>query len=246
MVLIGTIVNGLAIIIGALLGTLIKNIPEGMKTTVMQAIALAVVILGINMGLKSEQFLIVIGSLVIGGILGERWQLEDRLNRLGKWLEKKIGAKEDGAVAKAFVTATLIYVVGAMAILGALDSGLRGDHSILYTKSMLDGFSAIIFTSTLGIGVIFSAIPVVLYQGIIALFATKIDLFVPQGLMDAFILEMTATGGVMILAIGLNILGILKIRVANLLPAILVTGILVFIVYYWQTITLTVEGFLGR
>ncbi|MBU8905769.1 DUF554 domain-containing protein [Desertibacillus haloalkaliphilus] len=236
MVLLGTIVNGLAIIIGACLGAIIKNIPEGVKSTVMQAIALAVIILGISMGLQTEQFLIVIGSLVIGSILGERWALEDRLNQLGKWLEKKSGSKEEGSVAKAFVTTTLIYVVGAMAVVGALDSGLRSDHSVLYTKAMLDGFSAIIFTSTLGFGVIFSAIPVIIYQGTIALFATQIDKFIPSELMDAFIVEMTAVGGIMILGIGLNIIGLLKVRVANLLPAILVTAVLVPIVYYWTTI----------
>jgi uncharacterized membrane protein YqgA involved in biofilm formation len=234
MVLTGTLVNGLAIIIAALIGLLVRNISEQMKTTTMQAIALAVVVLGIGMALKSEQFLIVIGSLVIGGIIGEKIDLEARLARLGAWIETKVGAKEDGTVAKAFVTATLIYVVGAMAILGALDSGLRGDHSVLYTKSLLDGFSAIIFTSTLGLGVIFSAIPVVLYQGGIALLATQINQFVPEALMNAFILEMTATGGIMIVAIGLNILGILNIRVANLLPSIIVVAALVSGMYYFM------------
>ena len=236
MVLLGTIVNGLAIILGALLGSLVKNIPEKVKSTVMQAISLAVIVLGVSMGLKSDQFLIVIGSLVAGALLGERWDLEEKLNRLGKWLEKKVGAKENGGIAKGFVTTTLIYVVGAMAIIGALDSGLRGDHSVLYTKSMLDGFSAIIFTSALGIGVIFSAIPVMIYQGGIALFATQIDRFIPADLMDTFIVEMTATGGIMIIAIGLNILGLTQIRVANLLPSILVTAILLTCVYYWSSI----------
>ncbi|KHF40067.1 DUF554 domain-containing protein [Halalkalibacter okhensis] len=233
MVLTGTLVNGLAIVVAAVVGLLVRNIPEKMKTTTMQGIALAVVVLGIGMTQKSEQFLIVIGSLVIGGIIGEQIDIEERLNRVGAWIETKVGAKEDGAVAKAFVTATLIYVVGAMAILGALDSGLRGDHSVLYTKSLLDGFSALIFTSTLGIGVIFSAIPVVLYQGGIALLATQINQYVPTVLMDSFIVEMTATGGVMIIAIGLNILGILKIRVANLLPSILVVAVLVTAMYYF-------------
>jgi uncharacterized protein len=227
MMLLGTVVNGLAIIIGSLIGTKLRNIPEKVKVTVMQAIALAVIIIGVGMGLKSENFLIVIGSLAIGAVLGERWDLEDKLNRLGKWLELKTGAKEQGSFAKGFVTATLIYVVGAMAIVGALDSGLRNDHAVLYTKSMLDGFSAILFTSTLGIGVLFSAFPVMIYQGTIAILATQITQFVPQEIMDAFIVEMTATGGVMILAIGLNILGVTKIRVANLLPAILVVAVIV-------------------
>lgn len=228
MVLFGTLINGLAIILGSLIGTQLRNIPERVKVTVMQAIALAVIVIGIGMGLKSENILIVIGSLAIGAVLGERWDIERKLNSLGKWLEKKTGAKEEGSFAKGFVTATLIYVVGAMAILGALDSGLRNDHAVLYTKSMLDGFSAILFTSTLGIGVLFSAFPVMIYQGTIAILATQIVKFIPQEVIDTFIVEMTATGGVMILAIGLNILGITKIRVANLLPAIIVVGVTVY------------------
>ncbi|TWI59605.1 DUF554 domain-containing protein [Halalkalibacter nanhaiisediminis] len=231
MVLTGMLVNGLAIVIASIIGLLVRNIPEQMKTTIMQGIALAVIVLGIGMGLKSEQFLIVIGSLVIGGIIGEKIDIEGRLNRLGAWIETKVGSNEDGAIAKAFVTTTLIYVVGAMAVLGALDSGLRGDHSILYTKAMLDGFSAIIFTSTLGIGVIFSAIPVILYQGSIALLATQINQYVPAAIMEAFIVEMTATGGVLIIAIGLNILGLLHIRVANLLPSIVVVAVIVIAAY---------------
>ncbi|SFE88489.1 DUF554 domain-containing protein [Alteribacillus iranensis] len=240
MVLLGTLVNGIAILVGSLLGSFIRKIPESMKTTVMQSLGLAVIVLGIGMGLESEQFIIVIGSLVVGVVLGERWDLDDKLNRLGDWLENKLGAETnvDGNLSKAFVTTTLIYVVGAMSILGALDSGIREDHSVLYTKSILDGFSAIIFTSTLGIGVIFSSIPVFLYQGTIALFATQIIKVIPDALMESFIAEMTATGGIMIIAIGLNILGLTKIKVANLLPAILIVGILTSILYYWDSIIL--------
>lgn len=234
MALFGTLINGLAIIIGSLIGTQLKNIPERVKVTVMQAISLAVIVIGIGMGLKSENILIVIGSLAVGALLGERWDLEGKLNFIGQWLEKKTGAKEEGSFAKGFVTATLIYVVGAMAILGALDSGLRNDHSVLYTKSMLDGFSAILFTSTLGIGVLFSAFPVMIYQGTIAILATQIVKFIPQEIIDTFIVEMTATGGVMILAIGLNILGITKIRVANLLPAILIVGVTVYALSFFS------------
>ncbi|KYG29655.1 DUF554 domain-containing protein [Alkalihalobacillus trypoxylicola] len=229
MVLTGTIVNGLAIIVAALIGLKIKNIPEQMKTTVLQAIALAVIILGISMGLKSEQFLIVISSLVIGTVIGEKLNLENRLNQVGLWIESKIGAKEEGKVAKAFVTTTLIYVVGAMAIIGALDSGLRGDHSVLYTKAMLDGVSSLIFASTLGVGVVFSAIPVILYQGMIALLATQINAFISEELLDLLIIELTGTGGILIVAIGLNILGLTKIKVANMLPSIVVVSILVLL-----------------
>ncbi|MDN4071434.1 MULTISPECIES: DUF554 domain-containing protein [Fictibacillus] len=241
MALLGTLVNGLAIVIGSLLGLFWRNIPEKTKTTIMQAMGLAVMILGIGMGLKSKQFLIVIASLAIGGVLGERLDLEGKLSQLGFFLEKKLGGKEKGGIANAFVTATLVFVIGAMSIVGALDSGLRHDHAVLYTKALIDGFCAIFFTSALGVGVIFSAVPVLLYQGVIALFATQIDRVVPADLMKQMIVEITGTGGIMILAIGLNILGITKIRVANLLPALLFTIIIVCIVYYWDRLS----GFAG-
>lgn len=235
MFLMGTLVNGLLIIIGTLFGKLLHRIPESMKTTVMYAIGLSVIVLGLQMGLKSENFLIVILSLVIGAVMGEVLSLEDKLNQVGVWLEKKVGnSGGEGSISQGFVTATLIFVIGAMAIIGALDSGIRGDHDVLYTKSIIDGFTALILTTTLGIGVIFSAIPVMLYQGLIALFAAKIDQFVPQILMDQFIVEMTATGGVMIFAIGLNLTGLTKIKVANLLPGIIVTGLIVFAMYQFQ------------
>ena len=130
----------------------------------------------------------------------------------------------------------MIFVIGAMAVIGALDSGIRGEHDVLYTKAIIDGFTALILTTTLGIGVIFSAIPVVLYQGLIALFATQIDRVVPEELMDMFIMEMTAAGGVMIFAIGLNLVGLTKIRVANLLPGIIIVAVIVSIIYVYQQV----------
>lgn len=233
--LVGTIVNGLAIIVGSLLGVVGQRISDKTKETVMQAISLAVMILGIQMALKSEHFLIVIASLIVGSVLGERWQWEEKLNAVGRWVEHKMGAASQGSIARAFVTATLVFVVGALAIVGALDSGLRHDHTVLYTKSMLDGFTSFLFSATLGIGVIFSAIPVLLYQGAIALLASQIDLIVPGPLMDQLINEMTATGGVMILAIGLNLLNVLSVRVANILPSLLITIFLVTVSYYQET-----------
>ena len=238
MVLLGTIINGICIILGTLLGKVLNRIPDNIKNTVMHGIGLSVVLLGIQMGFKSEQFLIVIFSIVIGSVLGEWWDLDGKLNTLGKWIERKVGSTTEGSVAKGFVTATLIFVIGAMAVIGALDSGLRQDHRVLYTKSIIDGFTSLILATTLGIGVLFSAIPVMLYQGSIALFATQIDQWVPASLMDSFIVEMTATGGLMIIAIGLNLLGITSIRVANFLPGILVTAGLVTGIYYWNDILL--------
>lgn len=244
MSLLGTFVNGIAIISGSFLGLFWTAIPDRIKDTILQAMALAVTILGIGMGLKSEQFLIVIASLAVGGALGEWWNLEEKLNSVGKWLETKVGKQDKGSVATGFVTATLVFVVGAMSIVGALDSGLRQEHDVLYTKALIDGFCAILFTSALGIGVMFSAIPVVLYQGAITLLATQIDRFVPQELMDALIVEITGTGGIMIVAIGLNLLGVAKIRVANLLPGLLIAVVLVFIVEKWDSILAFSQGIL--
>lgn len=234
MFLLGTLVNGLFIIVGTFFGKLLHRIPEHMKTTVMHGIGLAVMVLGLQMGFKSTNFLVVIISLVLGAVIGELIALEDKLNQLGNWLERKIGSKGQGSISQGFVTATLIFVIGAMAIIGALDSGLRGDNDVLYTKAIIDGFTALILTTTLGIGVLFSAFPVIIYEGTIALFATQIDRFVPQALLDSFITEMTATGGVMIFAIGLNLTGLTKIRVANFLPGIVVSGLIVAIIYCFK------------
>lgn len=234
MFLLGTIVNSLLIIVGSMIGRLFNQIPEKVKSTVMHAIGLAVIVLGLQMGLKSENFLIVIISLVFGSMIGEFLELETKLNNFGLWLERKMGSKAKGSISQGFITATLIFVIGAMSILGALDSGIRGDHRVLYTKGILDGFTSFILTTTLGMGVILSAIPVFLYQGLIALFATQIDRIVPTVLMDQFIIEMTAIGGVMIMAIGLNILELTKVRIANLLPSLLIVALIVTGLYFYQ------------
>lgn len=231
MVLLGTLVNAACIAIGAIVGRFLQNIPEKVKETVMSGIGLAVAVMGLQMTFKSEQYLIVILSLVIGAVIGEWIDIEKHLNALGKWIESKMKQTEGTSISQGFVTATLIFCIGAMSILGALDSGIRNDHTVLITKAIIDGFTAIILSSTLGIGVLFSAIPIILYEGVIALLATQIDQWIPSGLMDMFIAEMTATGGLMIAVIGLNIMGLTKIRAANLLPGILVVGIFVSFVY---------------
>lgn len=224
--------NGICIVLGTLIGKIFTRIPENTKETVMKIIGLAVFLLGAQMGFKSNEFLIVIISLVVGAVLGEWINLDRKLNNVGNWLERKMGSKQQGSVSKGFVTATLIFVIGAMSVVGSLDSGLRGDHQVLYTKSIIDGFTSIVLTTTLGIGVLFSAVPVMIYQGSIALFATQIDRFVPSDLLELLIFEITATGGVMIMAIGMNIIGVTAIRVANLLPGILVAAALVLIQYF--------------
>lgn len=232
MVLFGTIVNGLAIVLGAWIGIRVKGFSRGMQETVMKAIGLSVIVLGLTMAFEGEEFLLIIFSLAIGAVIGERLNLEGKLNEVGNIIERRMKKQGDSSLAEGFVAATLLFVVGAMAIVGALDSGFRGDHSVLLTKSLLDGFSSIVFAATLGIGVMFSAVPVVLYQGAIALAASWIVTAVPEPLLNQLINEITAVGGIMIMAIGLNLLGLEKIRVANLLPAILLAVLFSFIIQW--------------
>ncbi|MBB4826951.1 putative membrane protein YqgA involved in biofilm formation [Sporosarcina luteola] len=232
MILFGSITNALLIVLGAFIGRFLNNIPERMKETVMYGIGLAVTAIGVQMTFESTQILIVIISIVIGAVIGEWMDLEGKINQLGQWIEKKLPAKNEGpGIAQGFVTATLIFVVGSMAIIGAIDSGLRNDHDVLLMKGINDGFTSIILSSTLGIGVAFAAIPVLLYQGIITLCATQISRFVSDELLSFFISEMTATGGLMIVGIGLNLIGITKMRVANFIPGIVVVGVIVTIVH---------------
>lgn len=233
MVLWGTLVNTFAIILGGILGLALPKLSQGIKSTVMQGLGLAVSVQGLMMAFKTSNLLIVIGSLVIGGVLGELLKVEQGLEKLGGQLERLVGGKAKGKVAVGFVTTTLIYCVGAMAILGSIDSGVRLNHDMLYTKSMLDGFSAIIFASTLGIGVLFSSLPVLVYQGAIALSATLITSFISPGMLDAITAEVTSVGGILIIGIGLNILEIKKINVANLLPSVVVAALLVPLVTYF-------------
>jgi uncharacterized membrane protein YqgA involved in biofilm formation len=212
----GTLVNILAIIAGSLVGLAFKGgIPLHYQQTVMQAIGLAVVLIGMTGALKTQDILVVIFSLAIGALAGEWLRIEARLNQMGKWLESRF-AQSEGGIAKGFVTASLIYCVGSMAIVGAMESGLTGNHQTLYAKSVLDGISAIIFASTLGSGVSFSAISVGVYQGILTLSAVLIKPYLVPQVVD----QMSSVGGILIMGIGLNLLEIKKIHVGNMLPAI--------------------------
>ncbi len=221
--MLGNYVNALAIIVGSLLGLIFhKGLKEKYKTIVMQAIGMAVLFIGATTALggllnpESEPILFII-SLVIGGLIGELVGVENGLERLGMALQKRFGSAENN-VARGFVTASLIFCVGTMAIIGSLESGLLGKHDMLFAKSVLDGITSMILASSLGIGVIFSAGAVFIYQGAIVLFAGMVEPF----LTIAVIREISIIGGILIFGIGLNLLEIVKIRTANLLPAILV------------------------
>ena len=223
----GTLVNTVAVLVGSGLGVLLKTgLAEKYKETVMQTLGLAVGIIGIKMALASENFIMVILSLVIGAIMGEYFTLNKKIDNLGQKLTAKCGEKY-GDVGVGFVTASLIYCIGAMAIVGALQDGINGDAGILYAKALLDGISAIVFAATLGVGVSLSALSILVYQGSITLLAGVLQPL----LIPAVITEITATGGVLIIAIALSMLNILKIRIANLLPSMLVV---IFLAYLWK------------
>lgn len=216
--MLGTIVNAAAIVAGSLAGMLLRGgIPDRVNDTIMKGIGLCVLLIGISSALKVDNTIVVIFSMVLGGIAGELMDIDKKLKDLGDRIEAKLKGK-GGKVSEGFVTASLVYCIGAMAIVGSLESGITGNHQILFAKSVLDGISSIVFASSFGIGVALSAISVFVYQGIITMAASVL-----QGVMvESVINNMTAAGGLMIFAIGLNMLGITKIKVANLLPGILI------------------------
>ena len=221
----GTIANTAAVVLGTSLGLLLqKGIPERFKTTIMQGLSLAIFLIGVQMALKTGNILIVIGSLVIGGLIGEALKLDRMLEKLGQWFEKRLSTST-GSISKGFVTSSLVYCVGSMAVVGAIQDGLTGNAEVLYAKSMLDGIASVVFSSTLGFGVMLSAISVFIYQGTITLLAS----YAGTLMTPAAIAEMTATGGLLIVAIAANMLEVAAIKVVNLLPAVFVSILLAFI-----------------
>ena len=221
--MIGTLINSAAIVLGGLLGLLIrKGIRAELEKLIMQGIGLCVVLIGLQGALETEQTLLMILSIAIGGFLGNFLDLDRRLNQLGTWAQHRLSKNQEGdTFAQGFVTASMIFCVGAMAIVGALDSSIRGDHSTLIAKALLDGITAIVLAGSLGAGVLLSAAAVLVYQGAIALLGTLISPL----LTTELITEVSAIGGLLITAIGLNMILDCKIKVMNLLPALLVPAV---------------------
>ena len=221
--MLGTFVNTMAIIGGSLIGLVFSRfIPTKMTDSLIHAVAFAVILIGLKMAWKTDAFIILICSLSFGTIIGELVRIEDRVNNLGSWLEERF-AKPGSSISKGFVTTSLLYCVGSMAIVGALESGLTGNHDTLFAKSVLDGLGSIIFAASMGIGVLFSAASVFLYQGFITVSAS----FIKQFLTAEVITQMSAVGGLLIVAMGFNMLEVVKIKVGNCLPAIFIP-----LVYY--------------
>ena len=226
----GTLINTAAIIIGSLVGVGLRGgIPAQFKEGILGAIGLAVLLIGAKSALQTDALLLVIISLALGSLVGETLRIEDRLESLGHWIGKRLAGREEG-LANAFVTASLVFCVGAMAVVGALESGLSGNHQTLYAKSVLDGVTSIVFASTLGIGVIFSSLAVFFYQGTITLCAAYLKPFLTPTVVE----QMTAIGGLLILAIGFNILGIKRLRIGNMLPAIFMPLFYHLVMSWWR------------
>ncbi len=216
--MLGTIVNVAAILIGGCLGLLLKRgIPERLSDTLMKGLGLCTLYIGVSGSLEGSNTLVLIISMVVGTLLGEGMDLDAKLNCFAVWMEKKFQGKNGKvSVAEGFITSSLLFCVGAMAIVGSLQSGLTGNHETLYTKSMLDFTSSIIFASSLGVGVLFSAAFVLVYQGAITLLAQWISPF----LTDAVVAEMNCVGYVIIIGLALNMLGVTKLKIMNFVPAI--------------------------
>jgi uncharacterized membrane protein YqgA involved in biofilm formation len=217
MLLQGTLVNMAAIIAGGLIGRWTgRYLSARLRQTLMIGLGLAVLLIGLQLALQSRQVMVVIGGLIFGGLIGEGLGIEKRLEEFGLRLQERFSGT--GRIAEGFVTASLLYCVGAMAIMGALQDGMGGTPTILYAKAALDGVASIALTSTLGIGVIFSIIPLLIYQGGIALAADLATAI----LTEPVITEMNAVGGLLIVAIAFDLMGIKRLPVGNLLPSVFV------------------------
>ncbi|MDR2392612.1 MAG: DUF554 domain-containing protein [Treponema sp.] len=216
--MLGPVVNGLVIIICALAGCfIIRGIPERFAELIKKAIGLSIMYMGMKGALENQRVLLLVMSMVVGAIAGEYINLDKRMNQFGTWAEGKLGMK-GGSFSKGFVSASILFCTGSMAIVGSMQSGLTGNHETLFAKSILDGSISLIFGASMGIGVAFSALPVFIYQGCISLAARAIKDY----LSPDIIREMSAVGSLLVAAIGYNFLGVKEIRVANLIPAIFI------------------------
>ncbi len=231
--MIGTILNVITVLIGGGLGALFgERLPPRVRESVLTALGLFTIAIGLKMTLDSQNALIILGSVLLGGLLGEWWRLEDRLNHLGAWLETRFARSattEDTArFIKGFVSASLVFCVGPMTILGSIQDGLTGNFELLAIKSVLDGFAALAFAASMGVGVIFSAVVILVYQGALTLLAAQAQAV----LTEPMIKEMTAVGGLLIMGIGIGpLLELRTIRVANYLPALVIAPVIVVVLH---------------
>ena len=214
--MIGTVVNTGAVLLGSTVGISAgKRLPERIRSILMQALGLSVVLIGLKMALSSEKMIAAIAYLLLGGLTGEILRIEERIGRVGEWLKTRAGS-DSSTFVQGFVSASLLYLVGAMMIVGSIQDGTAGDPSTLYVKSLLDGVASIALASAFGVGVAFSALSVFVVQGAITLLASRLMFLQSPAVLNAI----TATGGLLILGIGINLLELRTIRTGNLLPAL--------------------------
>ena len=231
--MIGTLLNVATVLIGGAIGLIFgARVPERLKATVVIGMGLFTAAIGIQMFLKTENSLIVLGSLLIGALLGEWWRIEDGLQALGQIIEKRFSKNNEGSenassqFVRGFLTASLLFCVGPLTILGSIQNGLTGNYNLLAVKSVLDGFASLAFASTLGVGVLFSALVILVYQGGISLLATQLNAIATPSMMN----EMTASGGVILMGLAISsLLEIKKIRTGNFLPALVIAPLIVWI-----------------
>ncbi len=229
--MLGTIVNSLAVLIGGTIGVLMKKgIPDKIGEGIMNGLALCIMYIGISGTFEGENVLVAILSIVLGTLVGELLDLDARFSKFSNNLEKKLTKKKDGQIAQGFISASLLFCVGAMAIVGSLQSGISGDHETLFAKSLLDGISSIVLSSTLGIGVMLSAVAVFVYQGTITVCAG----FLEPLLTEAITCEMTCVGSMLIVGISLNMLKLTKLKLMNFVPSVFMPIIIYQIIYLFK------------
>jgi uncharacterized membrane protein YqgA involved in biofilm formation len=221
----GTIVNTIAVIVGGILGMLLKKqMPERIKTIYFQAVGLFTLAIGISMVWNMQHILIVVTGLVVGALLGEWWNIEKGSEELADWTKKKLHIGSD-EFSEGLTTAFLLFCIGAMTIVGSIEEGTTGSSKLLFTKSIMDGFSSLLLASAFGVGVIFSAIPLFLFQGSITLLARLFGEFLSPEIIQV----LSSTGGILLIGLGINVLEIKKLRILNMLPALIVVVVLMWI-----------------
>lgn len=225
--MLGTIINAIAVIIGSIFGLILHSkLPEKLTKTAFHGVGLFTIILGIIMAIKINNFLIMIFSIVSGSIIGELIDIDKLINNFGKRLKKVFKGKDD-RFSEGFITAFLLYCMGSMTILGAIEEGLGGIPNLLVAKSVLDGFSSIILSAAMGIGVLFSFIPLLLFQGSLTILASSL-----QNIFTNIIInELSAVGGILLLGLGITILDIKKIKILNMLPSLVIVVIITYFFY---------------
>jgi uncharacterized membrane protein YqgA involved in biofilm formation len=224
------------VLLGGTAGLLVgRRLPARFNDIIMGGLGLSTLLIGLQNALVTRNVLILLGSIMLGGIVGELLQLDYRLDRLGDWLQKRLagsGGKGASTFSEAFVTSSIVFCVGPLTILGSIQNGISNQMDLLSVKSLLDGFSAFAFAATLGWGVLMSAVTVLVYQGALSLIAWQIATGVPDN-NNAYILEMTAAGGLIILGVGLKLLSIKELKLANYLPALALAPAIVWVVGNW-------------